>query len=62
MSQKAFFLSGEGDKWLIRNKKEISNRNYNNDLVSIEILKIIKEFYKNKQVRILEVGVVTLLD
>ena len=56
MNQKAVFLSGEGDKWLIRNKKEISNRNYNNDIVSIEILKIIKEFYKNKQVRILEVG------
>ena len=56
MSQKAVFLSGEGDKWLIRNKKEISNRDYNNDIVSIEILKIIKEHYKNKRIRILEVG------
>ena len=38
------------------NKKEISNRDYNNDIVSIEILKIIKEHYKNKRIRILEVG------
>ena len=42
MSQKAVFLSGEGDKWLIRNKKEISARDYSNDIVSIEILKISK--------------------
>ena len=56
MSQKEIFLSSEGDKWLIRNKREISYRNYNNDIVLNEVSKIIENFYKDKLVRILEIG------
>ena len=56
MNQKKIFLSGEGDKWLIRNKKELSKKNYKNDIVLKEVLKIIDDSYKKKRVRILEVG------
>jgi len=56
MKQKNYFLSGEGDKWIKRNSKEISNRNYNNDLVLSELIKIKDCFFKKKKIKILEIG------
>ena len=44
MKQKEYFLNGEGDKWIKRNLKEITLRNYNNDLVIEEIKKIKNTF------------------
>ena len=49
MKQKNYFLSGEGDKWIKRNSKEISNRNYNDDLVLSELIKIKDCFFKKKK-------------
>lgn len=56
MKQKEYFLNGEGDKWIKRNLKEITLRNYNNDLVIEEIKKIKNTFYKKKKIKILEIG------
>lgn len=56
MKQKNYFLNGEGDKWIQRNVKQISYKNFKNDLVIQEVKKIKYEFYKKKKIKILEIG------
>ena len=52
-TQKQIFLKKEGDKWYERNKLKIYQKNYDNDFIIKEILRLTK---KKKIKKILEIG------
>jgi len=52
-TQKQIFLKKEGDKWYERNKLKIYKKNYDNDFIIKEILRLTK---KKKIKKILEIG------
>jgi len=62
MKQKTIFLSGEADSWFERNKDALKNKDFSQDLVVSEIVRIITDsnigldLNKRRDGRLLEIG------
>lgn len=46
--QKKIFLNGEGDKWFLRNRKVLKTKTYENDILCINIDRLLKLKSKKK--------------
>lgn len=53
--QKKIFLNGEGDKWFLRNRKVLKTKTYENDILCINIDRLLK-LKSKKKILCLEVG------
>ncbi len=53
--QKKLFLNGEGDKWYLRNRKVLETRTYENDILCVNIDRILK-LKSKKKILCLEIG------